>query len=72
MWRAAVDGRPVAITRTNHLFRGVPLGAGTHRVRFEFRPRSVWWGAASTLLAASVLLGIWIRTLRRPQSRSRS
>ena len=47
-WRATVDGTPAGIYATNHLFRGVPAPPGTHRVRFEYRPRSVTAGAAAT------------------------
>jgi hypothetical protein len=40
-WQATVDGRPAPIFATNHLFRGVPVDAGTHRVRFVYAPASV-------------------------------
>src|SRR5439155_274976 len=39
-WQADVDGRPASVVATNHLFRGVPVPAGMHRVRFEYRPAS--------------------------------
>ena len=37
-WQATVDGVPAPILPTNHLFRGVPIPAGSHLVRFEYRP----------------------------------
>jgi len=54
-WRATVDGTPAPILATNHLFRGVPAGAGEHLVRFEYRPRGFEIGAALTLASALAL-----------------
>jgi hypothetical protein len=47
-WRARVDGRAAPVLPANFLFRGVPVPAGRHRVRFEYRPRSVTAGAIAT------------------------
>ena len=48
-WTANVDGRPAKILRTNSVFRGLPLGPGTHTIEFHFRPRSVYVGAVVSL-----------------------
>jgi hypothetical protein len=37
-WRATVDERDVEILKANVLFRAVPVPAGDHVVRFEFKP----------------------------------
>lgn len=37
-WRAEVDGHPATILKANVMFRAVPVPAGRHHVRFEFRP----------------------------------
>ena len=50
-WRAAVDGRPVPLLRTNVLLRGVPVPAGRHQVRLWFDPLSVRLGFALSALA---------------------
>jgi hypothetical protein len=39
-WRAEVDGQEVQILKANVLFRAVPVTAGRHKVRFEFKPLS--------------------------------
>jgi hypothetical protein len=59
-WEATVDGVPVPILRADFLFRAVPLGAGTHRVRFTYCPRSFRLGAAISggALLALGLLGV--------------
>lgn len=68
-WRATVDGVPAPILPTNHLFRGVPVPAGTHRVRFEYEPTALLWGACLTglgLIALVVLVLPWPRSNTRP------
>jgi hypothetical protein len=62
-WTASVDGTPAPILPTNHLFRGVPAPAGTHRVRFVYRPRSLAIGAVLSLLTA-LGLGVAARRLK--------
>lgn len=60
-WRAWVDDREVSVLRTDFLFRGVAVPAGTHRVRFVYDPGSFKMGEA--LLAITVLgligWGVW-------------
>jgi hypothetical protein len=62
-WRATVDGADAPIVATNHLFRGVPAPAGTHRVRFTYEPASVRIGAL--LSAAGLLVVAWLGLARR-------
>ncbi len=54
-WSARVDGRPARILAANGAFRAVAAAAGTHVVRFVYRPATVWIGGALTL--AGLLLG---------------
>ena len=65
-WTATVDGVPAPILPTNHLFRGVPAPAGTHRIRFAYRPRSLALGAALSLLTALALAAGAYRLKTRP------
>jgi hypothetical protein len=55
-WRAYVDGRFVETLRVDYNLRGALLPAGEHTVEFVYRPKSVYLGAAISLLAV-VLLG---------------
>jgi membrane protein YfhO len=57
-WQATVDGRAAAIVPVNYLYRGVAAAAGTHRVRFEYRPGSVRYGAAISLVGLVVAAGL--------------
>jgi hypothetical protein len=64
-WHATVDGRPAPILATNHMFRGVVVEAGTHRVRFVYAPASVRVGAVLSVLALLIVVSL----LRRGQLR---
>ena len=64
-WQAAVDGAATPIHRTNYLFRGVVVPAGQHTVTFEYRPRSVLVGAATSGVALIVAIAILVAGRRR-------
>jgi hypothetical protein len=55
-WHATVDGRDVPIAATNLAFRSVAVPAGRSRVAFEYRPATVYAGAAISVLAGAALL----------------
>jgi hypothetical protein len=65
-WRASVGGEPIEILRTNHLFRGVPLPAGRHVVRFEYRSTRLALGAAASAAGAALLVLLLCRGRRAP------
>jgi len=56
-WKVYIDGNEGTIYRANYAFRGVPLEPGEHNVVFIYRPLSVIWGAATTLLGI-IIAGI--------------
>jgi hypothetical protein len=61
-WTADVDGRPTDILRANFAFRAVAVPAGTHTIRFRYRPASVAWGAAGSAIGfAGVVALCWRR-----------
>ena len=68
-WESEIDGRPAEILVTDYLFRGVPVGAGTHRVVFRFVPYSFRRGllaaALGTLFAFGATLAMHRRRARR-------
>jgi len=57
-WQASIDGNQVEIYQTNYAFRGVVVPAGNHVVRFEFKPRSFYYGAQVSLLAVVLMIGV--------------
>jgi hypothetical protein len=62
-WRAAVDGRRVGLDLPAGAPIAFPVPAGRHRVRIDYRPRSLAWGGA--LLVSSVL--VLLALSRRPR-----
>ncbi len=56
-WQVEVDGEPVEILPTNHLFRGVVVPAGEHEIVFRYRPSSVRLGAGLSALGWLVFGG---------------
>lgn len=51
-WQAYIDGQAVPIVRVNYALRGVVVPAGTHNVRFAYRPWSVIGGLLISLLTS--------------------
>jgi hypothetical protein len=68
-WRATVDGVPVSLYQTDYALRGLPVPAGTHVVRFEFRPRSLYFGAGVSALSLLVLVGYALWSLKSRNER---
>ncbi|MDE2992641.1 MAG: YfhO family protein, partial [Chloroflexota bacterium] len=58
-WEARLDGQPTPIYPADGLFRAVAVPPGPHQITFDFRPRSLWLGAAlsavGVVLVAAVL-----------------
>ena len=55
-WVATVDGVTTEILRANYLFRGVEVPPGSHRITFDYRPRSFYLGMTITLFSIVVVL----------------
>ncbi len=64
-WVVSVDGEPSEILKTNGMFRGVFLDAGTHEVVFEYQSTSLWNGAILTLVGIILLVGLLVVNQRR-------
>jgi len=56
-WRVWVDGDEARLSRANHLFMGLWLGPGPHRVVFKFTPSGFYAGLGVSL-ASLVLLAL--------------
>lgn len=67
-WGATVDDQPVSILTADHALRGVYLPAGSHTVRFRYRPLAFTLGAAvsGATIVLLVLMSFW--PLRRKRS----
>jgi hypothetical protein len=58
-WHAYVDGAEVPIHLANDAFKAIVVPSGTHRVRFAFRPTSVYVGIAVSATALMILAAIF-------------
>lgn len=61
-WKVEVDGMPAPLLRANVLYRAVRLEKGDHIIRFDYRPRPLFFGAIISGLTALMLM---IFSLRR-------
>jgi uncharacterized membrane protein YfhO len=59
-WKATVDGEEVPVLRADGALTGILLRAGSHDVRFVFRPLSFTIGAVITILTALVIVALII------------
>ncbi|MGI9044932.1 MAG: YfhO family protein [Gemmatimonadaceae bacterium] len=70
-WKAYLDDNATPIVITNVAFRGVPVDAGEHTVRFEFDPDELRTGRMITAVLALLLIGygIWyvVSARRKPR-----
>ena len=57
-WRATIDGEPVPVYRSNHVFKAITLPAGSRRVEFVFDPPSFRLGIAISLASLCVCAGL--------------
>jgi hypothetical protein len=71
-WVAYVDDQPASLLRVNYALRGVPLASGAHRVRLQFHPASVRYGAIMSLAGLCLLFASLgpIRYLQRRNHRN--
>jgi hypothetical protein len=52
-WEAFIDDKPASYFKVNYLLRALEIPAGSHTIRFQFRPKVVqtgWWISMSAYL----------------------
>jgi uncharacterized membrane protein YfhO len=64
-WRARVDAEPCEVVRVYGDFMGCVVPAGTHRVAFDFEPRSLRVGIALSLLGLVALMPLCLLAARQ-------
>jgi uncharacterized membrane protein YfhO len=69
-WAATLDGGPVPLLRADYAFQAVPVPAGRHALRLEYRNRWLGRGAAVSLATLGLLLGALAVRRRRASALS--
>ena len=64
-WSAEIDGRLVQSINANYMFRAVLLPAGSHVVRFVYRPHSLYKGLAIALMTLAIVVAGGVLTRSR-------
>ncbi len=59
-WRAFVDGQPSDVLKANGWSRAVAVPAGTHEVRFVYKPTAVIVGLWMSLLGLVIGFVVWL------------
>jgi hypothetical protein len=59
-WQATLDGSPIEIEQPD-IFRAVTIPSGSHEIVFDFKPLSVFAGAALSLMGLLLVLFLWRR-----------
>jgi hypothetical protein len=59
-WQAWVDGQSARVLRANGALIGLAVAAGEHEVELAFRPATMWWGAALSIIGLCVMLGLLV------------
>lgn len=62
-WQAYVDGSNTKILRANYTFRAIVVPAGEHKVIFEYKPKSFYYGLyiSGASLLILVFVSVWIK-----------
>jgi hypothetical protein len=57
-WSATVDGEPAPVLRADYLLQGVPVPAGRHEIRLEYREPAIGRGIAGSAVVWLALLAL--------------
>jgi hypothetical protein len=75
-WKAYIDNKEAPILKSNYLLRSLIIPAGTHTVKFEFKPAAYYdnilFAKISewiSILLILILVGTWLKNLKANQKK---
>ena len=68
-WTATVDGQKARLYKANGAFMAVPVEEGKHTVKFNYAPRSFYFGVAITAAAIAAIAAYYTAKLLRLRKR---
>lgn len=73
-WQAYIDGEPVPHIRANYFLRALRIPAGSHEIRFEFKPKAFYLGEKISFGSSAILLllivGVIYKSFKEKQEAS--
>lgn len=71
-WELQIDCAKVDKLRVADLLIGVELEPGAHQVELTFKPATVYWGQAISLLTWIVIIMVWVMAVRKKDMRGKT
>jgi hypothetical protein len=60
-WRAQLNNGPAEIVQARGLWQAVAVASGKNALVLRYRPSTVEWGGAISLVGLAVVAGFWVR-----------
>jgi hypothetical protein len=75
-WKAYIDNKETPILKSNYLLRSIVIPAGSHTVKFEFKPESYYSNIIYaqicewlSILLILILIGTWVKEYNAKQKK---
>jgi hypothetical protein len=75
-WKAYIDNKETPILKSNYLLRSIVIPAGSHTVKFEFKPESYYSNIIYaqicewlSILLILILIGTWVKEYNAKQNK---
>ena len=67
-WEASIDGNSVDIARANFILRALEVPTGSHKIKFDFIPKSYYIGSKISAVSSGIILLLIVGMIYRRQT----